>query len=86
MTPSTKTLKDAYIISEGKIPLIGVGGISTADDIIKKIKCGASLIQLYTSLVYQGPNLVSDLKKDLTEKLKKEGIQSIDQLIGLEAK
>ena len=86
MTPSTKTLKDAYIISEGKIPLIGVGGISTADDIIKKIKCGASLIQLYTSLVYQGPNLVSDLKKDLTEKLKKEGVQSIDQLIGLEAK
>jgi|TARA_B110000444_G_scaffold261370_1_gene312980 dihydroorotate dehydrogenase len=86
MSQSTKMLKDAYIISEGKIPLIGVGGISSADDILKKIKCGASLVQLYTSLVYEGPNLISNLKRNLIKKMEIEGVHSIQEIIGTEVK
>tara|TARA_Y100000590_G_scaffold364139_1_gene422288 strand:- start:42828 stop:43874 length:1047 start_codon:yes stop_codon:yes gene_type:complete len=83
LDPSNKILADAFKISEGAIPLIGVGGISTAEDIIKKIKNGASLVQLYTGLVYQGPNLINELKRDLITKMDLEGIKSLRDIIGV---
>ena len=82
MQKSTKILRDSYTISEGKIPLIGVGGISTSRDIIEKIRNGASLIQLYTAIVYEGPTLISKLKKELINEVEQYGVKSIGDLVG----
>lgn len=79
---SNEVLKNFYRFTEGKIPLIGVGGIASADDAYEKIKCGASLIQIYSAFIYQGFGLVEKIKKDLHLKLQEEGIDNIKQLIG----
>ncbi len=79
-------LRDTYKISEGKIPLIGVGGIFTGQDIIEKIRNGASLIQLYTAIVYEGPTLISKLKKELIYEVERYGVKSISELIGSDIK
>lgn len=55
---------------QGKIPIIGVGGISTGQDAYNKIKAGASLVQLYTALAYEGPPVVKKIKRELAELLK----------------
>ena len=86
MQKSTKMLSDVYKISEGKIPLIGVGGIFTGHDIIEKIRNGASLIQLYTAIVYEGPTLISKLKKELIDEVERYGVKSISELIGSDIK
>ena len=52
-----------YELTNGQIPLIGVGGISSGRDCYEKIKSGASLVQLYTALVYSGPNLINSMKR-----------------------
>ena len=54
----------------GKLPLIGVGGVSSGEDAYEKIKAGASLVQLYTALIYQGPPVVDKIKRELEECLK----------------
>tara|TARA_Y200000002_G_scaffold382435_1_gene399476 strand:+ start:6779 stop:7825 length:1047 start_codon:yes stop_codon:yes gene_type:complete len=82
MQKSTKILRDSYTISEGKIPLIGVGGVSSSRDIIEKIRNGASLIQLYTAIVYEGPTLISKLKKELISEVEQYGVKSIADLVG----
>ena len=53
--------------SSGRIPIIGVGGVSTGEDAYEKLRAGASLIQLYTALVYDGPPLVNRVKKELAQ-------------------
>ena len=79
---SNRLLKDFYILSNGKIPLIGVGGISSGKDAYERILNGASLIQFYTSLIYKGPSIVSNIKKELIYFLKKDNHNSINQAIG----
>lgn len=54
----------------GKIPIIGVGGIASGQDALDKIRAGASLVQLYTALVYQGPPVVTKIKRELDQLLK----------------
>jgi dihydroorotate dehydrogenase len=83
---STRLLAKAYTISEGKIPLIGVGGISNGYDAFLKIKAGASLIQLYTGLVFQGPHVAINIKKELSTLLKEQGFNSIKEIVGIESK
>ena len=83
---STHLLAKAYAISEGKIPLIGVGGIANGYDAFLKIKAGASLIQLYTGLVFQGPSIAINIKKELSKLLQEEGCSSIGDLVGIDAK
>ncbi|MDX1736977.1 MAG: quinone-dependent dihydroorotate dehydrogenase, partial [Alphaproteobacteria bacterium] len=61
---STRILSDVYQRVDGKIPLIGVGGIASGRDAYQKIRAGASLVQLYSALVYQGPSLVGSIKRD----------------------
>jgi dihydroorotate dehydrogenase len=78
-------LKNFYKFTQGKIPLIGVGGISSADDAYEKIKCGASLIQIYSAFVYQGFGLVEKIKKDLSKKIAADGFKNISQAIGIKA-
>jgi dihydroorotate dehydrogenase len=66
---STRFLAKCYLASQGKLPLIGVGGIDSPAAAISKIRAGASLIQLYTGLVYEGPRLLRDIKAALLEEL-----------------
>jgi dihydroorotate dehydrogenase len=54
----------------GKVPIVGVGGISSGQDAYDKIKAGASLIQLYTALIYKGPPVITKIKKELDQLLK----------------
>lgn len=79
---STQVLANFYRFTEGKIPLIGVGGIANAQDAYEKIKHGASLVQIYSAFVYQGFALVEEIKKELSEMLEKDGFKNISQAIG----
>lgn len=79
---STRILGEIYKYSRGKIPLIGCGGISNAQDAYIKIKNGASLIQIYTALIYQGFKLVNEINQELEKMLTSDGFVSIKQAIG----
>ena len=82
LAPSTRVLGDIYRLTEGRIPLIGVGGVASGADAYAKIRAGASLVQLYTALVYQGPALVPRLKKDLAELLRRDGFNRLSEAVG----
>ena len=79
-------MRNFYRLTDGKIPLIGVGGISSAQDAYTKIKNGASLIQIYSAFIYQGFVLVEEIKKQLSENLKKDGFKNISEAIGYDIK
>ena len=81
---STKQLRMAYKYTNGKIPLIGVGGVDSAEKAYEKIKNGASLIQLYTGLVYNGPNLIKDINEDLSSLIERDGYKNISEAVGAE--
>ena len=80
--PSTALVADIYRLTEGKIPLIGVGGIASAEDAYAKIRAGASLVQLYTALVFQGPALIGRIKRGLAELLRRDGFANIAEAVG----
>ena len=79
---STKKLAEIWRLTGGRLPLIGVGGIASPEDAYAKIRAGASLVQLYTALVYQGPRLLRDIKQTLPTLLERDGFTSISQAIG----
>ena len=68
--------------SGGEIPLIGVGGIANADDAWERIRAGASLVQLYSAMVYEGPQIAGTIASDLARRLKREGLANISELVG----
>ena len=68
--------------SGGEIPLIGVGGIATVDDAWERIRAGASLVQLYSAMVYEGPHIARRIARGLAQRLKREGISNISELVG----
>ncbi len=78
----------AYIYkkTQGKLPIIGVGGIFSAEDAYKKIKLGASLVQLITGMIFEGPQLISEINLGLAKLLKKDGFKSLSEAIGIENK
>ncbi len=79
---SNEILRNFYRFTEGRVPLIGVGGISSPQDAYTKIKNGASLIQIYSAFIYQGFSLVEKIKKQLSENLKKDGFKNISEAVG----
>ena len=79
---STEMIKKFYKVSNGKIPIIGVGGVNSGKSAYEKIIAGASLLQLYTSFVYKGPFIAKNIKKELIEILKSEGIKNIKDIVG----
>ncbi len=83
--PSTRLLGDAYRLARGRLVLIGCGGVRTGADALVKIKAGASLVQLYTAFAYEGPALVSRLKRELLAVLRAEGFVRISDAIGAAA-
>jgi dihydroorotate dehydrogenase len=79
---SNEVLKNFYKFTNAKIPLIGVGGISSATDAYEKIKCGASLVQIYSAFIYQGFGLVEKIKRELSELIKEDGFKNVSQAVG----
>jgi len=79
---STNMIKKFYKQLNGKIPIIGVGGVNSGKSAYEKIVAGASLLQLYTGLVYKGPTIVKEIKKDLIQILKAEGINNLKDVVG----
>jgi len=80
-----QALRDFRAASGGEIPLIGVGGIETAEDAWDRIRAGASLVQLYTAMVYQGPGIATRIARGLAERLRGAGFANISEAVGSEA-
>jgi len=83
---STEVLRRFYELTDGSIPLVGCGGVFTGEDALKKIKAGASLVQLYTSFAYAGPALIPKVKRELYEALKREGFKNVNEAVGYDVK
>jgi dihydroorotate dehydrogenase len=79
---STALLAEMYRLTGGKLPIIGVGGIASGADAYEKIRAGASLVQLYTALVYGGPGLVARIKRELAALLARDGFTSLAAAVG----
>ncbi len=79
---STNMIKKFYKQLEGKIPIIGVGGVNSGKSAYEKIAAGASLLQLYTGFVYEGPAVAKNIKKELIQILKTDGIKNIKEVVG----
>jgi len=82
---STRMVAETYVRTEGAFPLIGVGGIDSGGAALMKIRAGATLIQLYSSLVYKGLGLVEDIKADLLSTLRRTGRESLSEIVGADA-
>jgi dihydroorotate dehydrogenase len=82
---STRMVAETYVRAEGAFPLIGVGGIDSGGAALTKIRAGASLIQLYSSLVYKGLGLVEGIKSDLASTLLRTGRDSLSEIVGADA-
>lgn len=82
---STQIIKNFYKLTKGKLPIVGAGGIVTGEDAYAKIRAGASLVQLYSSMVFKGPLQAYYVNKNLAECLKRDNIASLSDAIGLDA-
>ena len=83
---STQVIASLYRLTRGRIPIIGVGGIFSAEDAWDKICAGASLIQIYTGFIYEGLGLVRDINKGLHERLTAHGFRTLDEAMGSSVK
>jgi dihydroorotate dehydrogenase len=79
---STVMLARVYRITGGRMPLIGIGGIDSGTAAIAKLEAGASLLQLYTGLVYEGPSLIARIKQEIVSRLEQDGLASVAALTG----
>ncbi|XP_027540986.1 dihydroorotate dehydrogenase (quinone), mitochondrial isoform X1 [Neopelma chrysocephalum] len=79
---STQTIREMYCLTQGRVPIIGVGGVSSGRDALEKIRAGASLVQLYTALVYHGPPVVGAVKRELEELLREQGFKNVMEAVG----
>ena len=79
---STELIKKFYIHLKGKIPIIGVGGVDSGKSAFEKLAAGASAIQLYTGMIYKGPTIVKEIKKELIDKMREKGFKNIKEIIG----
>jgi dihydroorotate dehydrogenase len=81
---STEILRQFYAAAKGKIDLIGVGGVSNGQQAYEKIRAGASAVQIYSALVYEGPGLVNSINADLLLRLKADGFSSLTEAVGVD--
>lgn len=79
---STELIAQIYRLTSGQVPIVGVGGIFTASDAWEKIVAGASLVQLYTGFIYQGPYVARQINEGLMKIIKREGFKRLEQAIG----
>ena len=83
---STEIIRFIWQQTQGQVPIIGVGGIFTAEDAWEKITAGASLVQVYTGWIYEGPWMIRRVLKGLLQKLEERGLNSISEAVGLEGR
>lgn len=79
---STDILKEMYQLTRGRITLIGCGGVSCGEDAYKKIRAGATLVQLYTAFAFEGPALIPQMKAELAACLERDGFKSVQEAVG----
>ncbi|XP_061743705.1 dihydroorotate dehydrogenase (quinone), mitochondrial isoform X2 [Nerophis ophidion] len=79
---STNAVREMYSLTKGKIAIIGIGGVASGRDAMEKIRAGASLVQIYTALAYQGPPVVTRIKRELEQLLKEQGFSNVSEAIG----
>ena len=82
---STEVIRKIYRMTDGKIPIIGVGGIFNDEDAWEKITAGASLIQLYTGLVFEGPGIARSIITGLNKRIRQLGFDNISEAVGINA-
>ncbi len=82
---STQLIKKFYKETKGKIQIIGVGGVDSGQSAFEKITAGADVVQLYTGMVYRGPGIVKNIKRELISILKKENLKNIRNAVGISA-
>uniref|UniRef100_A0AC35UAA4 Dihydroorotate dehydrogenase (quinone), mitochondrial n=1 Tax=Rhabditophanes sp. KR3021 TaxID=114890 RepID=A0AC35UAA4_9BILA len=83
---SISCISKVYQLTNGKIPIIGCGGIENGQDAYDKIKAGASLVQIYTAMVYQGFPVIGRIKRELSELVEKDGYKSVTEAVGVNSK
>ncbi|CAO3351357.1 quinone-dependent dihydroorotate dehydrogenase [Azospirillum palustre] len=81
---STSVLREIYALTGGKLPIVGVGGVATGEDAYAKIRAGASLVQLYSAMVYAGPAVVHRIRRELAELLRRDGFRSVADAVGVD--
>jgi dihydroorotate dehydrogenase len=82
LQPSTQCLAQLSRLTEGRLPLIGCGGVANGADAYAKIRAGASLVQVYSALVFHGPGLVRRIKRELAALLRADGFRSVADAVG----
>lgn len=82
---ATAVVRLLYRLTRGQLPIIGVGGISTPEDAYARLQAGASLVQLYTALVYEGPYLPQHINQGLLRLMDRDGVQHLSEIIGVHA-
>ncbi|TGV05443.1 quinone-dependent dihydroorotate dehydrogenase, partial [Mesorhizobium sp. M00.F.Ca.ET.186.01.1.1] len=83
---STAWVKEIYQEVGDKVPIIGVGGIFTGEDAYQKIRAGASLVQVYTGMIYQGPGISKQINRQLLKLMQRDGFSHISEAVGVDAK
>jgi dihydroorotate dehydrogenase len=83
---SRECIRAIRIRTQGRMPIIGVGGIASADDAWEHIRAGASLVEIYTGLVYEGPGLAESIKAGLIRLMRRDGFRSITEAVGTAAR
>lgn len=79
---STEMIRQMYKLTQGRIPIIGVGGVFSGIDAYNKILAGASVVQIYTSFAYHGPPIVSKIKRELDALLRENGYKNVTEAVG----
>jgi dihydroorotate dehydrogenase len=82
---STQVIRAIYQRTEGRLPIVGVGGVASAQDAVEKLHAGASLLQLYTGMIYQGPAIVRAINRGLLRYLDAHGVATVAALVGRDA-
>ena len=86
-TPSPSALvREAYRLTRGRVPIVGVGGVFTPEDAYAKIRAGASLVEVYTALIYEGPGLPARINRGLSRLLERDGFTSVTEAVGADAR
>ncbi|WP_102125763.1 quinone-dependent dihydroorotate dehydrogenase [Deinococcus planocerae] len=82
---STALVRDAYRLTRGRVPIVGVGGVFTPEDAYAKLRAGASLVEVYTALIYEGPGLPARMNRGLSRLLERDGLRNVAQAVGVDA-
>lgn len=82
--PSTAILRELYRLTQGRLLIIGVGGVASGADAYAKLRAGATLVQLFSALVFEGPGLVRRIKRELVDCLERDGLRTIGEAVGLD--